>query len=512
MGPPARLAELVAAVSVATDMGTSLPVETGLAVCVTATRLAAQVGASGDDLAAVYYLALLRHIGCTAGSAKFAARMGDELVFGGRIGTADVTEPRVMAAVMMRHIFGDGVVTGVRRVGWLAAHPAEYIGEAAAVCEVAQRLTSRLGVGPLLHDGLAARHARYDGKAMSTRVPREEVPLASRVVDLSEVAVLAGRGGGMDGAVATVRARRGRALFPDLADVFCAAPGEFLPGDGEPLVGAVLGLEPGRAVMLDDEGLDEGLCALADFTDLKAPSLAGHSRAVAGLAAAAAEHCRLPAADIALTRRAGWVHDIGRITVSAGVWEKRGPLSRDEWERVRLHAYQTERVFDGLPSLRPIGAVAGLHHERGDGSGYHRAAAAGTLPPAARLLAAADVYAALVAGRPHRPALTADGAAAALRSEVRAGRLDSDAGEAVLAAAGHRVGRRRTAVAGLTSREVEVLAHVARGLSTKQIAAQLVLSPKTVDRHIESIYGKAGVRSRAAATLFAMQHDMVTPA
>ena len=380
------------------------------------------------------------------------------------------------------------------------------------MCEVAQRLTGRLGVGLLLRDGLAALPARYDGKGRLSRVPREQVPLAAQVVHLAQVAVLARQAGGTAAAAAAVRDRRGRALFPDLADMFCATPGQFLPGDGEPLVEAVLDLEPGRAVMLDEEGFDEGLRALADFTDLKAPCTAGHSRAVAGLAAAAAQQCRLPGADVTLVRRAGWVHDLGRVTVSAAVWEKRGPLTRDERERVRLHAYHTERVFDGVPSLRPIAAVAALHHERGDGSGYHRALSAGSLPPVARILAAADVYAALVTDRPHRPALVADGAAATLRAEVRAGRLDADAAQAVLAAAGHRAGRRRAAVAGLTARETEVLRHVARGLSTREIAAQLVLSPKTVERHIESIYGKAQVRSRAAATLFAMQHDLVTPA
>lgn len=145
-----------------------------------------------------------------------------------------------------------------------------------------------------------------------------------------------------------------------------------------------------------------------------------------------------------------------------------GALTRDEREHVRLHAYHTERVFDGVPSLRPIAAVAALHHERGDGSGYHRALSVGSLPPTARILAAADVYAALVCERPYRPALTAPDAAATLRAEVRAGRLDADAGEAVLSAVGHRVGRRRTAVAGLTAREAEVLQHVARGLSTRR--------------------------------------------
>jgi hypothetical protein len=319
---PVRLAELVAAVSVATDISMCHPVETGLTTCVTATRLARRAGAGGDDLAAAYYLAL-DHIGCTAGNLSFATYVGDEMAFRESVGTADATEPRVMGGLMMRSVFGDGVVTGVRRLGRLAGHPADFVREnVTAVCEIAQRLTGRLGVGPLLHDGLAALPARYDGKGQLSRVPREQVPLAAQVVHLAQVAVLASHDGGPAAAVAAVRGRRGRALFPDLADAPCAAPGQFLPGDGEPLLEIMLGLEPGRAVVLDDEGLDEGLHALAEFTDLKAPRTAGHSRAVAGLAAAAAQQCWLPGADVALVRRAGWIHDLGRVTVSAAVWEK----------------------------------------------------------------------------------------------------------------------------------------------------------------------------------------------
>jgi hypothetical protein len=201
-----RLAELVAAVSVAADISVCHPVETGLAW---------RAGAGGAELAAAYYLALLGHIGCAAGNLSFTTYVGDEMAFRERVGTADATEPRVMAGLTMRNVFGDGALTGVRRLGGLAAHPAEFVREnVLAVCEVAQRLTSRLGVGPLLHDGLAALPARYDGKGRLSRVRREEVPLPAQVVHLAQVAVLSGQVGGVAAAAAAGRGRRGRALFP----------------------------------------------------------------------------------------------------------------------------------------------------------------------------------------------------------------------------------------------------------------------------------------------------------
>jgi DNA-binding CsgD family transcriptional regulator len=150
-----------------------------------------------------------------------------------------------------------------------------------------------------------------------------------------------------------------------------------------------------------------------------------------------------------------------------------------------------------------------MHHERMDASGYHRSVGSTALPAAARILAAADAYVACRQARPHRPAYSAEEARRELENDVRAGRLDADAVDAVLQCSGHRVGRRRAEVAGLTAREVEVLRLVARGLSTKQIAAALHISPRTAEHHIEGIYAKTGVTTRAAATAFALQHQLV---
>jgi DNA-binding NarL/FixJ family response regulator len=96
-----------------------------------------------------------------------------------------------------------------------------------------------------------------------------------------------------------------------------------------------------------------------------------------------------------------------------------------------------------------------------------------------------------------------------LRAGVKAGRLDADAVQAVLGAAGHRVSRRREGTAGLTVREIDVLRLLARGFSNKQIAERLVISPKTVANHAEHIYAKINAANRAAAGLFAMQHGLL---
>jgi DNA-binding CsgD family transcriptional regulator len=195
--------------------------------------------------------------------------------------------------------------------------------------------------------------------------------------------------------------------------------------------------------------------------------------------------------------------------VSNAIWDKRGPLGVGEWERVRLHPYLTERMLHQAESLAPLGAIAVQHRERLDGSGYPRGLPGAAISRPARILGAADAYQAMREPRPHRPERSAGEAAAELRAEVRAGRLDADAVEAVLGAAGHRVARRREGPAGLTAREVEVLRLLARGLANKEIAERLVISPKTVGNHVEHIYAKIGSSSRAAASLFAMQHGLL---
>ena len=235
----------------------------------------------------------------------------------------------------------------------------------------------------------------------------------------------------------------------------------------------------------------------------------GHSRGVAELAAEAGHHFGLPASELVTLRRAARVHDLGRLGVPNTIWDKPGPLSPSELERVRLHPYLSERMLAFSPPLAPLGALAVLHHERLDGSGYPRGLAAEALPPASRLLAAADAYQAMTEPRPYRGPLTADQAAAELRRDVAQGRIDGGAADAVLRAAGHRVRRRREWPAGLTQREVEVLRLLTLGLANKEIAARLTITPKTASSHIEHIYTKIGASNRAQASIFAMRHGLM---
>jgi DNA-binding CsgD family transcriptional regulator len=271
---------------------------------------------------------------------------------------------------------------------------------------------------------------------------------------------------------------------------------------------AILALEPPPPSVLEPAGVDRALAAMGNFADLTSPSLAGHAAGVAELAAGAAQHCGIEAAGVTAIRRAGLVHDLGRVAVHPRVWQKPGPLSADDWEQVRQHPYRTERVLSRSGFLGALSPIAGRHHERLDGSGYHRGCLGAALPMPARLLAAADAYHAMTEPRPRRQALAPELAATTLGQEASSGRLDPDAVAAVLEAAGQQVPR-LARPAGLTEREAEVVGLLARGLQTKQVARALGISIKTADRHIQNAYGKLGVSTRAAAALFAMEHGLV---
>lgn len=504
--PPLRLAEISAALALASDLAIGQPMEHLLRGCLAALRLGEAAGMRGEALRDVYYASLLRWVGCTAHAHEISALYGDELAFRARFAPIDVGDlPAVgreiaRSAAPNRHGLGRAIAVAAAILGARADAKLNF----STSCEVNQILSARLGFGAGVREALARSFERWDGRGFPAGLGGDAIPLPMRVAQVAQDLELFERLVGVSGATARVRRGSGGAYDPRVAALAVDRAAEIVePHGGGGAWERALASEPVPFTIIADDKLTASLEVLADFADLKSPFTAGHSRTVAALAAGAAADERERA------QRAGLLHDLGRVAVSNDVWDRPGPLDDPAWERVRLHPYYTERLVARSPRLREIAEIASYHHERVDGSGYHRAVRGSAVPRLARILGAADVYAALCEPRAHRPAHAAEAAAGILRAEARGGRLDTDAVEAVLAAAGHRERRRRDRPSGLTEREVEVLRLVARGLRNREVAKHLVISERTVAHHVQNAYGKIGVTTRGAAALFAAQHDLL---
>lgn len=508
-----RLADLLAGLCVTADLGYGLPAGEAVRASVLGTRLARELDLPDEEVRAVFYTSLLEHVGCTAYAHETAAAFVDEVAMNVAAAKTNLAEPRDLLRVFL-----PGVTRGLpgverARVALFAVGRGARFGKAftTATCEVARETARRLGLPPDVQRGLYHVFEWFNGKGAPAKLKGEEIPLPARLARVAGLAVFFDRLGGPELAVDALRDRSGGLIDPAIVAVFAQ--------HGTALLAELAGLDP-RAALLELEPepvetvpaakLDEVAAAFADIADLKSPFFHEHSRRVAVLAREAARRLKLAETELADLYVAALLHDLGRVGVSDAVWEKPGALSSLEWEQVRLYAYHSERILAASPALASLAPAVGMHHERLDGSGYHRGLSGQALPLPARILAAADVYVAVTQERPHRPRLEAAAAAEELRADAGRGRLDADVVECVLGAAGERARARRSWPAELTEREVEVLRLVAAGLSNREIARRLVISPRTAEHHVQHVYGKIGVSSRAAAALFALEHGLLS--
>jgi HD-GYP domain-containing protein (c-di-GMP phosphodiesterase class II) len=509
---PIRAAELVGALSLATDLGTGQPLEHALRTAVLAVRLGELAGASTAELADTYYVALLHGSGCTSNSHDATQFFGEDIMHRAAFFLIDPADPEQVLAFYRTHV-GPGRPTEVRErmIEAALSSPDRARESFAAMCEVAQRFARWLELGPGVVAALEFVFARWDAKGPSGGVGGEALPLPARLLHVARDYSLFLSAAGADDARTVLEQRAGTAYDPHLAELAAHRFGDVCAElDDTRMWEHALESEPFPHVRRSGDGIEAGFAAFAALTGLKSPWFREHSTAVADLAEAAAWRLSLPAETVAFLRRAALAADLGRVGVSNAIWEKEGPLGFGEWERVRLHPHFTERAFAQSEALAPIGLLAGSHHERLDGSGYHRGLRGSALDKVGRILAAADCYTAMRSARPYRPPLEPAAAETELRLEVEEGRLDAEAVDAVLAAAGHRVPKRpRELPAGLTGRELEVLLALVLGHSNQAIADDLGISAKTVDHHVQHVYQKAGVRSRAAVTVWAFEHDLV---
>lgn len=509
-----RLLGLLGGLSQATDLGTGAPLEESLKRCVVATRLARALHLDDAAVADVLYTSLLQHLGCTAYAHETAAVWGDDTRF---VRVAFGTDFADRHDIWRTFVGGVAETTGWSRPRVLATAATRgrrgAVEAPVATCETARDASRALDMPESVQHSLFHGLAAWNGSGYPA-LSGEEIPLTTRVMHVASVAVMFATPTAppvSHDALGQVRRRAGTELDPTLVEAFCDHAGDLFGDLDEldPYEEALAG-EPDPVRLVAPDQLLQVARTFGHLADLKSPWLQGHSEGVAALAGAAALQLA-PREDTSTVRVAGHLHDLGRVAVSSRIWDKPGPLTGSERDQVRLHAYHGERVLARVPALTEVATLVGQHHERCDGSGYHRGVTAAQLSMPSRIFGASDAYRDLVEARPHRPGLPAREAGDRLRTAARDGRLDGDAVAAVLAASGLGTGVRRPRPADLTDRQVEVLSLVARGLSNREVSDRLVISRRTAEHHVQDVYTKIGVSSRAAAALFAMQHGLLRP-
>jgi HD-GYP domain-containing protein (c-di-GMP phosphodiesterase class II) len=477
-----------------------------------AVELGELLGASPQELTDTYYIALLHASGCTSNSHEATQVFGDDIAHRAAFYLIDAINPAEVLAFYRSNV-GAGQPPEIR---------ARLIEEALAnapergregfemMCEVAQGFAGWLGLSEGVRAGLGYVFARWDGRGFPGAAG-EEIPFAMRLHHVVRDASVFMTVGGVDEACEVIARRSGAAYEPRLADLAAAHLPEMVAAIDDTAVWTqAIAREPAPVIWIAPEEIDHAFATFAAITGLKSPWMREHSIAAADLAEAAAWRLGFQAPEVSAVRRAALAANLGQVGISNAIWEKPAALGFGEWERVRLHPHFTERAFAQSQTLAAIGRLAGSHHERLDGSGYQRGTNAPGLDRLTRVLAAADAYAAMREARPYRAALAPSQAEQEMTREAREGRLDPDAVNAVLAAAGHDAPTLpRELPAGLTQRELDVVRVLVQGGSNAEMADALGISAKTVGHHVEHIYQKAGVRTRAAATLWAFEQNLV---
>ena len=512
--PPVRRNEVIGVLSLATDFACGQPLGYGLRSAIASVGLARSMGLPQSVATEAYYHGLLRYCGCTAETDRLNALFGDEIAIRKDFSAIDPADGPELIRILMKHVgparaehppieHGDDNFHGVMgaTVSVFSSH-----------CEVAARIAERLGLPANVQNNLRQLYERWDGHGFPTGVSGEAISLPVRLVLVVQDAMSLADIMPLERVPGIIAGRSGGPYDPAVVEAFVARLEELLaPLSDEDAWATAMVLEAAGDTPLSDADLDAASEVIADFIDLKSPVIAGHSRAVGALVDAAAGAARMAQRDRAVLRRAALWHDIGYIAIPGTLRFGAAPPAESS-ERSRLHPYFAERLMQRVPGLSAIGAMIAGHHERLDGSGFHRGVRASELSPPGRLLAVVEAYQNLIEDRPFRVTIGPQQAALKLREAVREGTLDGEAVASLLAAVGQgNPGKKVPFVAGLTAREVDVLVQVARGGTNKEIGRALGLSPKTIDNHVQSIYAKLGVNTRGGATLFALEHGLLRP-
>jgi len=404
-----RMSDVLAAMSAALDLVEGQPDGHAARSCLLGMRIAEELGLDAAARESLFYALLLKDLGCSSNAAKVCYLFGaDEHEVKRDFKTTDWTKLLDTARYVARNVAPGGRWTDRLR-HFLRAAVSGQRGARELVqirCERGSSIARGLGLPEAACEAILNLDEHWDGAGHPAGLHGTEIPLLARILGLAQTVEVFLDRHGVEAALTIARRRAGSWFDPELVRVLLSLESDrgfwasLRLGDPRTLVGTH---EPEDRIRLaGEESLDRVCAAFAEVIDAKSPWTACHSQGVSDLAVGAAEAMGLPHADVRRLRRAGLLHDVGKLGVSSRILDKAGRLTDEELAEMRRHPAYSLTILGRVRAFAEFADLAASHHERLDGAGYHRGLVASELSTPARILVVADMYEALAAKRPYR--------------------------------------------------------------------------------------------------------------
>ncbi|MCB9876476.1 MAG: HD domain-containing protein [Planctomycetes bacterium] len=433
-----RLGEVVGALSYALDLTEGQPPGHSLRCCYLGMQLAGPLGLDDAEATDLYYTLLLKDAGCSSNAARLCELYGaDDRTTKRDVKTVDLQSVKQLGRFVLSH-------TGLKKGLWtrfklllnLLRNGEQLATEVVqARCERGAAIAMQLGFSRRVAAGIQSLDEHHNGKGRPRGIAGDDIPLLSRIALLAQVADVFHQVGGADAALAELRRRSGTWFDPALVDLFCdvaAAPAMWQGLAAPDLEASVMALEPtSTREPLTEARMDAIARGFGQVIDAKSPYTSGHSGRVADYCEAIGARLGLGAVRLRWLRRAGMLHDIGKLGVSNTILDKPGKLDDAEWNEMRGHAAHTHAILSRITPLRELATVAGAHHERLDGGGYPWGLQHEQIPLETRIITVADIWDAISADRPYRAGMPLNKALQVMQDLV-GGAIDPDVHRALL--------------------------------------------------------------------------------
>lgn len=415
-GEHLRVSEILSALSFALDLTEGALAGHSLRTCLLGMRIAEAIGLPHSQRASLYYALQLKDVGCSSNAAHITALVGgDDRVLKGAAKLQDWTRPYLPSPRVLRKLWeqtlpGAHISDRLARVLKIARTQHTNNREMIELrCDRGAQIVRHLDMGPNVAQAVRHLDEHWNGSGYPDGLRGQQIPLISRICSVAQNLDVFAAVDGPESALRLVRSRRKTWFDPEIvrAALSLAAEGllwdRCLPtDDAEETRRAVLDLDPGLRSDLSTERLDRICEVFADVVDAKSPFTFRHSVGVTEVAQGIANELGLSPERRRVIRRAALLHDLGKLAVPNSILDKQGKLSDGEWEVVRQHPELSGAILRRVPALRGVAMLAEEHHERLDGSGYPRRLTSRDLSLESRVIAVADIYAAMVERRPYR--------------------------------------------------------------------------------------------------------------